>query len=67
MRRAFETWVYGLTMRGDWIASIVARVWFRWYCPVPLSDDWTARRCIADGNCGCNNRLAPTSAMGSEK
>lgn len=55
MRQAFEEFMYGLTMRGDWISRIVAPVWFRWYCPYPLSHNWTARRCVERGDCGCDN------------
>lgn len=54
-KRPIITWLYGLTMRGDWITSIVAPILFRWYCPYPIQDDWTARACIEAGTCGCNN------------
>lgn len=61
MRRAFEEFMYGLSMpRDNWIertiARIVAPIWYRYYCPYPLSRDWTARRCNERGDCGCNNR-----------
>lgn len=55
MKRAIVAWLYGRTMREDWIAGIIATVLFRWYCPYPLLDDWTARTCIREGLCGCNN------------
>ena len=61
MKRAFESWMYGLTMRGDWISRVVAPIWFHFYCPYPLSKDWTARssrparRCVQRGECGCDN------------
>ena len=55
MKRAFESWMYGLTMRGDWFGNIIARVWFHWYCPHPLHKEWTARQCVARGECGCDN------------
>lgn len=58
MKRALETFMYGLCWRGDWISRIVAPVWYRLYCPYPLIKNWTARACIASGNCGCDN--APT-------
>lgn len=25
-------------------------------CPAPLSHDWSEKRCIKDGNCGCSIR-----------
>lgn len=53
-------WIYGLTMRGDWISRIVATIWFRWYCPYPIGKNWTARQCIEAGNCGCNNKRSLT-------
>jgi hypothetical protein len=56
MKRAFEEFMYGLTMRGDWITRIVAPLWFRWYCPHPLRADMTARACVEAGDCGCNNQ-----------
>ena len=62
MRRAFENFMYGLTMRGDWISNIVGRIWFRWYCPYPIRKDWTARACIEAGDCGCSNGTRFTSA-----
>lgn len=54
--RKFERFMYGLTMRGDWISRVVAPIWFHWYCPYPLSDDWTARACVKSGECGCDNK-----------
>lgn len=64
MKRTFEKFIYVLTMRGDWISDIVGRVWFRWYCPSPLHDDWTARACISAGDCGCNNNPSFKTAEG---
>lgn len=57
MRRKIEEFMYGLTFRGDWIARIVCPIWFHWYCPYPIIDDYTARACINAGKCGCNNGL----------
>lgn len=55
MRRKFEEFMYGLCWRGDWIARIVAPVWYRFYCPYPIQKDLTAGACIRAGNCGCDN------------
>jgi hypothetical protein len=48
--------LYGLTFRGDWIASIVARIFFRFRCPYPLLTDHSVRACKRAGLCGCDNR-----------
>jgi hypothetical protein len=55
MKRAIETFMYGLCWRGDWITRLVGPIWFRWYCPHPVRSDWSARVCIAAGDCGCDN------------
>jgi hypothetical protein len=51
-----DRFLYGLTFRGDWIASIVARIFFRFRCPYPLLADHSIRACKRAGLCGCNNR-----------
>lgn len=56
MKRAFEEWIYGLTMRGDWIADIVSRIWFHWYCPYPIHKNYRASYCVGRGDCGCSNK-----------
>jgi hypothetical protein len=56
MDRTILVWLYGLTMRLDWVPYIVAPILFRWYCPRPVLDDWTARACVRAGVCGCNNQ-----------
>lgn len=56
LEHSFVGWLYRLTFRGDRISRIVAPVLFHWYCPYPLSTDWTARACNKNGTCACNNR-----------
>lgn len=45
---------------GWWLELHFPRIWgqtyARYYCPRPISEDKTARACIAAGHCGCNNR-----------
>ena len=73
MKRKFERWMYGICWRGDWIARVIAPVWYRFYCPYPTQPDLTARACIKSGNCGCDNstfagtRADQQSTLGGEK
>jgi hypothetical protein len=55
MRRTLERAMYRLCWRGNWLSDLIAPLWFRWYCPYPLHDDWTARHCLGCGDCGCGN------------
>lgn len=55
MKKTLITWGYRICWRGDWIASAFARIWYRWWCPYPLRDDFRASACIAAGECGCDN------------
>jgi hypothetical protein len=50
-----ETFLYALTTRGDWLARIVSRFWFRWRCPCPILPDHSVRACVQAGVCGCDN------------
>jgi hypothetical protein len=50
-----DNFIYGLTMRGDWIADIVSRVWFRWRCPYPIIPDHSVQACREAGHCGCSH------------
>jgi hypothetical protein len=50
-----EEWGYRLCWRGDWISSAWSRIWYRWYCPCPVIENFTARACIRAGMCGCSN------------
>ena len=45
---------YAMTMRGDWISDLWAPIWFRWWCPYPVIADYSARACVASGDCGCD-------------
>jgi hypothetical protein len=38
-----------------WLESAWIGIWWRYYCPRPCIDDWTARACFKAGHCGCNN------------
>lgn len=58
MRKRFEEWGYALCWREGRIAGLWARVWYRFYCPYPLTENHSARACIASGNCGCDNNPA---------
>jgi hypothetical protein len=51
-----------------WLEAVWIGVWWRYYCPRPVIDDWTARACANSGNCGCNNldRYAHPSAHRGE-
>jgi hypothetical protein len=31
------------------------RIFYRYYCPYPLTHDRTARACVMSGGCGCEN------------
>lgn len=58
MRRAIEKFMYGLCWHPiGWIRNAVASIWYHYYCPRPIIDDWTARACNMAGNCGCNNQV----------
>lgn len=58
IRRRLERKAYELTMmrRPDWLVGLWSLIWFHWYCPRPIIENWTARACVRDGKCGCNNR-----------
>ena len=43
------------TRLGNWLRGRWAALWFRWWCPYPVIDDWRASACIAAGKCGCDN------------
>ena len=72
MRRWLETRGYllcfDLCMMRGWVGRALAwawcGIWYRYYCPYPIQDRWTARACNAAGKCGCNNldRYAHPSA-----
>ncbi len=55
MGEKIECFIYRLTMRGDWIAYLISRIWFRWRCPYPVIEDHSVRACVKSGNCGCSN------------
>lgn len=67
MRRWFEirgqalcTWLAVMRVyHGQpwgWLEAAWVAVWWRYYCPRPLLDDWTARACVNGGCCGCDNQ-----------
>jgi hypothetical protein len=75
MKRWLETQGYALCVnlavlrvcRGwpiGWLENVWAAIWYRYYCPRPAINDWTARACVNAGYCGCNNhdRYAPPPA-----
>lgn len=66
MRRWLERCGYGLCFTlafwrvckhwpVSWVEHAWTWVWYRYYCPYPVVDEWTARACVRSGNCGCNN------------
>lgn len=38
-----------------WLENIWTGIWYRYYCPRPVVDDWTARACVCACQCGCSN------------
>jgi hypothetical protein len=46
-----------------WLEAAWVGIWWRYYCPRPAIDDWTARACFKSGNCGCNNADRFTSTL----
>jgi hypothetical protein len=38
-----------------WLETAWTGIWWRYYCPYPTIDDWTARACFKSGNCGCSS------------
>ena len=44
---------YGFSWRDGTITP------WRGTCPYPLCPDWSAKRCIAEGNCGCDEMNRP--------
>lgn len=55
MRRWLEELGYRMCWGQSWFASLWASIWYRYYCPYPIIEDFTARACIKAGKCGCNN------------
>lgn len=44
-----------------WLENIWISIWWRYYCPRPVINDWSAKACVNSGNCGCDNqRRYPT-------
>lgn len=56
---AFGYWlaVKATYRQGRWrrLELIWNAVWWRYYCPRPVIDDWSVRACIMSCNCGCSN------------
>lgn len=38
-----------------WLENAWTGIWYRFYCPHPTLDNWTARACVKADCCGCNN------------
>lgn len=55
MPRWIETMGYQLCWRPDRFSFWWSRLWYRYYCPYPTTDDYRARACVKAGLCGCNN------------
>jgi hypothetical protein len=66
MRRWLETFGYSICFRlaalrvfhgwpVGWLESAWTAIWYRYYCPYPIQDNWTARACVRGGHCGCDN------------
>jgi hypothetical protein len=39
-----------------WLETLWTGIWYRYYCPYPIQNPWTARSCVEGGLCGCENK-----------
>lgn len=50
-----------------WLERAWTAIWYRYYCPYPIQDRWTARSCCEAGKCGCSNRAHYLSQSPQER
>ncbi len=64
MKRWLEIQAYRLCWFPGRMSSWWARIFYRYYCPYPTTDNYRARACVEAGLCGCDNEARYSKTIG---